>query len=954
MTATPILDAIAREFSVPPPSVQNALMLIDAGLSPSFIGRFRRNEVGGISESVLRRIQRYRIELEELDRRRGTILRMLEKEPHVAPGTAEMIQRCMDRFELEDLFIPHRRPEPEVQLALDRGLGQLADVLVASIPKAERAALGMQDEREEKEEKDDEPALDAPAEGAAHDAPASDAPADAAAASSESAPVAVMEIVSSEPAPSTHEDSDESGVEAPAPTLDAPHAPVPHVHIDPKTVMNAQLARLCQPFVNPDKGVHTEAEALSGALRILSDRLGRSARLRGVVRRILARHGVLSVRPIVDEGRLGRHRSLLKVKQPMRQLQGHRLLSIRQAQKERVLNTVITLDPNKAMPKVRAALGRYTHPAYDEVLREVAVQALQHRLLPMVEQDVRLELKERADSEALRFLSQHLRQVLFTPPLPRTRVAGVDVNAKGDWTLVALDERGEPLAAEVKIEVGEKDAAALGAELRAALEPHDARCLAVGHGKGPRNAVTKVRAAIAATNAPVSVFVVNEAGLSSYANSEFARNELPGRAVPARMAISLGRRLQDPMAEILKVDPRHLGLGSEQGLVSKANARRMFQETIESCVAHVGCDVNAAPVSVLMHMPGIDKATAEKIVARRNEKPFTNREELRVEGLLSEAQWTSVIAFLRVYGSTEPLDRTALHPEQYPLVRNLFDSAGSSVEQGLGRMGATRGLKRPADIDEFTWRDLLREMNFPGRDPRPRQHVPELLDAATDPVRLVQGRVIEGVITNVASFGAFVDIGLPADAMVHISEVSDRYVRDAREVLSIGQVVRARILDASAPRLSLSLKNVPREERAPRPFEGGGERGPRADRGERGDRGPRGRGGRGRREDDAPRPNPNVRAAQTRRDGLLGGKPGRGGRGGFGGGGGGGGGFGGGGGGGFGGGKGRGGARDGRDNRGEPEERVRLDSLDLGKKPGFSPFANFFKEKKDDGETPAS
>ncbi|MBI5362108.1 MAG: S1 RNA-binding domain-containing protein [Planctomycetes bacterium] len=965
MTATPILEAIAREFSVPPESVQNALMLIDAGLSASFIGRFRRNEVGGIPESALRRIQRYRVELEELDRRRGTILRLLEKEPNVASGAAEAIQRCMDRFELEDLFVPHRRPEPEVQLALDRGLGHLADLLVAPIPKSERAALGMQEEREEKEEDEHAAAEGATAPGEASSESTGEtsavsagetAPATETATPTESAPVAVMEIASSESAPS-HDESDESGETAAAPTLEAPAAPVPHIAIDPRTVMNAHLARLCQPFVSPDKGVHTEAEALSGALRILSDRLGRNARLRGVVRRILAKHGVLGVRPIGDEGRVGRHRSLLKVKQPLRQLQGHRLLAIRQAQKERVVNTLITLDPNKALPKVRAALGRYTHPAHDEVLREVAVQALQHRLLPMVEQDVRLELKERADGEALRFLSQHLRQLLFTPPLPRARVAGVDVNAKGDWTIAPLDERGEPSSPEIKIEVGEKDAATLGAELRAILEPSDARCLAVGHGKGPRSAVNKLRAAIAATNAPVTVFVVNESGLSSYANSELARRELADKSVPARMAISLGRRLQDPMAEILKVDPRHLGLGSEQGLVSKANARRMFQETIESCVGHVGCDVNHAPLSVLLHMPGLDRAAAEKIVARRAEKPFTSREELRLDGVLTEAQWTSTIAFLRVHGSTEPLDKTSLHPELYPLVRNLFDSAGSSVEQGLGRMGSTRGLKRPDGVDENTWRDVLREMNFPGRDPRPRQHVPELLDPATDPVRLVKDRVIEGVITNVASFGAFVDIGLAADAMVHISEVSDRYVRDAREVLSIGQVVRARILDASAPRLSLSLKNIPREERGPRRIEG--ERPPRGERVDSGDRGPR-RGGRGRRDfEEAPRPNPHVRAAQSRRDGMLGGKSGRGDkkRGfGGGGGGGGGGGFGGGGGGGGGfGGGGGGGPRRGRpgergDGRGEPEERVRLDSLDMGKKPAFSPFASFFKKDKGEGE----
>jgi len=960
VTATPILNALSREFDVRPEHVQSALEMIDAGLSMPFIGRFRRPQIGGLPEGMLRRIQRRRLELDELDRRRGTILRLLEKEPGVPPAQLEAIQFCMDRFELEDLFIPHRRPEPEVQLALDRGLGALADALVAPLSKAEREALGLTEEKEEKDEEGSAEGEAGPSAAAQASAPSEErgeraergeanADAGAEAAPSGGDAVAVMELATADASAASaapeasHEDSDE---ETPAaPTLDAPAAHVPHVHIDPKAVMNAQLARLCQPFVNPDKGVHTEAEALSGALRILSDRLGRNARLRGTVRRILGKHGVLTVRAIAPEGRLGRHRSLLKLKQPLRQLQGHRLLAIRQAQKERAINTVITLDPMRALPKVRQALGRYTHPAHEEVLRDIAMQALQHRLLPMVEQDVRLELKERADQEALRFLSQHLRQVLFSPVLVRERVLGVDVNAKGDWTVVPVDERGAPLGDEVRIETAGKEDAALGAELAAVLQQHGIRCLAVGHGKGPRAAVNKLRAVLAAVQRPATVFVVNESGLSSYANSEFARLELPSKAVPVRMAVSLARRLQDPAAEILKVDPRHLGLGSEQGLVSKANARRCFDETTESCIAHMGCDVNHAPLSVLMHMPGLDKESAQRIVARRAEKPFTSREELRQEGVLSEAQWTSAIAFLRVPGSSEPLDHTALHPEQYPLVRNLFDSAGSSVEQGLGRPGATRGMRCPDELDDGTWRDLMRELSFPGRDPRWRQHLPALLDAATDPVRLVKDRVIEGVLTNVASFGAFVDVGLPQDAMIHISEVSDRYVRDAREVLSIGQVVRARIQDASGPRLSLSLKNVPREERAPRPprDEGAGrEQGPRGG----GGGGRRGERGRGRFErDSGPKANPNVRAAQTRRDGMGSGKggPRRGG-----------GGFGGRSSGGPGGSTGGAGGRDDKrgnraDERLDRDDRAHLDTLSK-KKAAFSPFASFFK--KQDGETP--
>lgn len=919
MTATPILESLAREFSVHVDEVRSALEMTDAGLSAPFIGRFRRMQVGLLSESALRRMNRRRQELEELDRRRGTILRLLEKEPSVSPAVLAGIEGCMDRFDLEDLFIPHRRPEPEVQLALDRGLGGLADALVAPIPKAEREAAG----------------ADAPADV--------DAPSDASAPHAESDIVGEAAPVDMSVASATDETPTEAATEAAAeasedveeekpaaPTLEALPSSA-HTHIDLRTAMNAHLARVCMAFVRPDKGVHTETEALSGALRILSDRLGRNPRLRGSIRKLLGKHGVLSVRATVPDGRVGRHRSLLKVRQPLHQLQGHRLLAIRQAQKERVVNTVIALDPAKAMPHVRAALGRHTHPAHEEVLDEVALQALNHRLLPMIEQDVRLELKERADAEALRFLSQHLRQILLAPSLGRRAVAGIDVNAKGDWTVAPLDASSEPSGPDVRIETGEKDAAALGAELRAVLEPLSIQAVAVGHGKGPRAAVVKLRAALRASNCDVPVFIVNEAGLSSYANSEVARQELGDRAVPARMAISLGRRLQDALPEILKVDPRHLGLGVEQGLVSKANARRTFVETIESCTAHVGCDVNYASVVFLQNLPGLDRDAAQRIVARRKERPFQSREELRAEGILNEAQWASAIAFLRVSGSPEPLDATGLHPEQYTFVRSLLDSAGLSVEQALGRPGITRGLNRSNfDVDEATWRDWTREIAFPGRDPRLRLFIPQLLDPDTDPVRLVAERVVEGLVSNVASFGAFVDVGLPADAMVHISEISDRYVRDAREYLSIGQHVRARIVDASGPRLSLSLKRVPPRVREDHPREGVGS-GPRQRQGRRGE-------GRGDRDDRrGPRePAAPVRAAQTRRDGLGGRSSGRGGpgkgrggpdRGG--------------------GGRDRGGHRD-RGDRGDRDERVPLDAMGPGRAPAFSPFASFFKSKQDE------
>ena len=937
MTATPILETLAREFKTDPEHVRNALEMIDAGLSAPFIGRFRHALVGNLNESTVRRLALRRQEFEELDRRRGTILRLLERDDGVPPAAVERIRTCMDRFELEDLFLPHRRPEPEVQLAMDRGLGALAEELTKPMPRDKS-----KDETSDGDDTDSEAADEALAEAETAEDSAPDAAADEVPAET------VAEAPAAEAAPATETTQAAEAAEEPAAKSDG-KAAADHGDMESlesvADVLNPELARLCQPYVSPDKGIHDESEALAGAMRILSDKLGRDPRVRGQLRRMLAKNGILSVRPMVEDSKAGRHRSLLKLKQPMRQLQGHRLLALRQAQKERVLTTRIHLDPAQALEKVRAALGKHTRPEFEGVLERVARRALERRLLPMLEEDIRLVLKERADAEALRFLSQHLRQLLLTPTLGRRMsVAGIDVNAKGDWAIVVVDEDGAVISPEIKIEVGEKDAATLGAELVASLGEWSPGALALSNAKPARAAAGKLRAALAAGGVDVFPFVVTEAGLSSYANSELARKELGDLGVPARMAVSLARRLIDPMYELLKVDPRHLGLGAEQGLVSKANVRRTFVESIESCTAHVGCDVNRAPAHFLAHLPGLDREVAARLVARREERPFTSRDELREEGLLTEAQWTSAVAFLRVYGSDEPLDRSNLHPEQYPIARRVLESAGTSVQEGLGRMGNTKGLRgQDFEVDPDTWRTLTRELSFPGRDPRHRHHVPTLLPENTDPVMLTKDRILEGVVTNVASFGVFVDVGLPQDAMVHISEVSDRYVRDARELLSVGQIVRGKIVEAGG-RLTLSLKNIPREPRPARNTRGPGRRegGGAREGGARGGARSGGGGGRGRREE-RPAVNPNLRAAQTRRDGLgVAGGGGRGGRGG------------GGGGGRPGGGRPGGGRPGGGRRDGDREERV--DPADLRKlnqeaaKSASNPFAAFFKDGEGKGD----
>ena len=897
VVAAAIVRTLAKEFSIREEEARVVLELLAAGYRSSYMSRYRRADVGGLTESAIRRLDRRRKQLEEFERRRASLLRGLgvavaesngpgpnDREPAVEPAATEgaleksespatdprwkEVFDCQDRHELEDHFLPHRRPEPEVQLALDRGLAALADLIVTPAPKTEDVPAT------ETKDRSGAAPLDPPGSSAsradlepssavavAEEAPSESSPSPTeqkAPAASDSVPGIVSED-SSQPSDSpsgalqeTESDSSkrEGGRTHTARPPLGPSSPTHRIDLSP------QLARLCQPFVNPDRGVHTEMQALEGAMRVLSDRLGRSPAVRALVRRMVRKSGRLSVRSLVDEKKLGRNRAILRIHDPVKQIQGHRLLTLRQAQVQRQVSVHVEVDKTAIVPKVRSSLGKRLNPDYASVVDAVVEEAVTHRVLPMIEDDVRGDLRERAEEEALRFLERHLRQILLAPPAGRRPVAGVDVNARGDWTIVALDQDGRPASAEIKIQVSGKTPGDLAKELGDALRSSDVRALSIGHGKGAREATLRIRECIQILAAEAGVFVVNEAGLSNYANSELARSELPEFSVPARMAISIGRRLQDPLRELLKSDPRHLGLGREQSVVSKANLRRLLHDTIESCVAYVGCELNEAPLHVLRHVPGLDFDTAKKIVNRRETNAFTGRVELMEEGLLDELRWANAVGFLHIWNSPEPLDRTSLHPEQYELVRRVIDRIGGSVEDVLGRRDATRGLVRTEfEVDEATWRDLTREIAFPGRDPRLRLFMPELLPFDQDPTQLQKDQVVEGIVTNVTSFGAFVDLGIPRDGMIHVSEVSDRYVRDARALLSIGQIIRARIVNAGGPRIELSLKHVPARRRE-RPITRG-----KQDR-------ERSR-SRGERKEAWPKHQPVMRAARSRRDGLV-------------------------------------------------------------------------------------
>jgi len=980
-TESLIPKTLAKEFTLAAAQIQAALALLDQGLQPPYISRVQREEVGDLSESQLRRIAKRRDELLVVELRKGNILRSLRAKEDTDPRLLKAIEGTMDRFELEDLFVAHRRPEIEVQRALDHGLLGLADRLVERLPKPTSKPSPSTAEGEAVSEAPAPEAADASIEAApeaaseaplvakaevpveapaaeaaapAEEAPAPEAPkAEAPAAEAPAAEAPAAEAPKAEAPKAEAPKAEAPKAEAPAaeaPAAEAPKAEapkakdVPTIKIDLPSAAEApdgipslhhgltvtpELARVCAEFVNTDRDVHSEEQALDGAMRLLSDRLGRNARLRGQIRKLLRKEGFLTVRETGsgDAKRIGRYKSLLKSKSPLRQLQPHTLIALRQAQKERVLTTDLHHSGNAVLERVRGALGRHTRPEFESVLDAISRRALERRLMPMIEPDIRLELKERGDSGALLFLSKYLRRQLLGLPGGARATLGVNVNARGAWVIVRLDEAGQVFGAEVVIETKDRPIADVAKDFEPLLGEGRCRTVAIGAGKSSQAAVQGLREALKLIGSDAFVFVINESGLSAWANSASARAELSELTVPARQAAGLARRFQDPLAELLKAEPRHLVHGIEHAHVSKAALARVLEETIQSCVAFVGCDANTAPLHVLSHLPGLTKDGIAKLVARRAEAPFKNREELRE--VLEPVEFQNAAAFLQVRGGDTPLDGTGLHPEQYPIVKRILEESGRVFDDVFGQPGGLKGLKRAKfGIDEVVWRDIVRELARPGRDPRPRIYIPRLFTPDTDPASLEKGQLVEGVVTNVANFGAFLDIGLTKDAMVHVSDATSRYVRDAREIFAVGDVVRAKVLAAAGPRLTLTLKGVGMD----RPRHGAPKR-ERRDRDDRGGRGGSGGGGRREREDrGGPKTtfDPNLRAAQTRRDGLVvgsgsparGRKPGRGG------------------------GPGRGDKR-GRD-RDERFDRRDLDGVT--KEVKFNPFANFFKDEDGEGD----
>jgi uncharacterized protein len=570
-------------------------------------------------------------------------------------------------------------------------------------------------------------------------------------------------------------------------------------------------------FVDPEQGIDDVDAALAGARDILAETINESAEARGEIRRLFEKMGVLRTRVI--EGRQedgATYRDYFEWEEPLVKAPGHRIHAILRAEREGVLRLSARPEDEAAISALKRRFVRGRSAAADQVSE--AVEDGYKRLMgPSIENEVRGRLKERADEEAARVFAANLQELLMAPPLGQKRVLAIDPGYRTGCKVVCLDAQGRLLTHTViQIAGSEHERALAGQTIVDLARTYASEAIAIGNGTASRETETLVRALDIARTTPIAL--VNESGASVYSASEIARRELPDQDVTVRGAISIGRRLMDPLAELVKIDPKSIGVGQYQHDVDPALLHGALDDVIEHCVNAVGVEANTASVPLLSHVSGLGPKLAENVVAHRDAHgPFRSREELKEVPRLGPKAYEQAAGFLRIRDGDDPLDASAVHPESYGIVRRMAADLGCTVvelmdsEELRGRIDVQRYVTEDAGLP--TLNDILAELAKPGRDPREAFEAFSFSDDVQAIGDLAAGMKLPGIVTNVVDFGAFVDVGVHQDGLVHISQLADRYVEHPSSIVKVGQRVTVTVVDVDVERkrIGLSMRRDPAE-----------------------------------------------------------------------------------------------------------------------------------------------
>ena len=575
-------------------------------------------------------------------------------------------------------------------------------------------------------------------------------------------------------------------------------------------------------FIDPEKGVETLADALQGANDIIAEWISDNAAIRGSLREMLEKRGTLRSLAAAKEDSV--YRLYYDFEQPLSRLQGHQILAINRGEKEKMLSATVLLDREQALPLLRRAVVKPGSAAMDFV-KAAAEDAYDRLIYPSLEREMRASLTERADEGAIGQFALNLKPLLMQPPVKGKVTMGLDPGYRMGCKVAVVDGTGKVLdTAVVYPTYGERQKGEAIAALLKLIRKHGVEHIAIGNGTASREteqmAVELIRQA-SASGAHVSYMIVSEAGASVYSASKLAAEEFPQYDVNLRSAVSIARRLQDPLAELVKIDPKAIGVGQYQHDMPQKQLDDALCGVVEDCVNAVGVDINTASPSLLQRVSGLNATTAKNVVAYREENgAFTSRAQIKKVPKLGPKAFQQCAGFLRVPESKSVLDNTAVHPESYEAAKALLALSGYTLADvkesrisdlperiksyGEGKAAAEIGVGLP------TLRDIVSELLKPGRDVRDELPKPILRTDVLEMKDLTPGMVLTGTVRNVIDFGVFVDIGVHQDGLVHISQVADKFIKHPSEVVSVGDVVKVVVLevDEKKKRISLSMKQA--------------------------------------------------------------------------------------------------------------------------------------------------
>lgn len=582
-------------------------------------------------------------------------------------------------------------------------------------------------------------------------------------------------------------------------------------------MVNGPLLKEAERYISEEKGVASAEDALNGAKDILAERIAETAEYRTYIRRATSQEGILES-AAKDGSVQSVYEMYYNFEEPVKKLAGHRILALNRGEKEKILNVKLTAPEEKILRYLQKQVITRDNRETTPVLMEVIEDSYKRLIAPAIEREIRSELTETAEAGAIKVFGKNLEQLLMQPPIVGRVVLGWDPAFRTGCKLAVVDATGKvldtvviyPTAPQNKVEEAKKT-------LKKLISKYGISLISVGNGTASRESEQVIVELLKEIPEKVQYIIVNEAGASVYSASKLATEEFPNFDVGQRSAASIARRLQDPLAELVKIDPKSIGVGQYQHDMNQKNLGEALQGVVEDCVNRVGVDLNTASASLLEYISGINKTIAKNIVAYREENGvFTSRRELLKVAKLGPKAYEQCAGFTRIQGGKNPLDATSVHPESYKAAEALLKRLGYELKDltsggiaGIGRkIHDYKKLAAELEIGEITLRDIVKELEKPARDPRDEMPKPILRTDVMDMKDLKPGMILKGTVRNVIDFGAFVDIGVHQDGLVHISQMTERYIKHPLEVVSVGDVVEVKVLDVDLQkkRISLSMK----------------------------------------------------------------------------------------------------------------------------------------------------